>query len=126
MKSELGLWLRVAAVIGAAAFAVSPIVFWPDKPETTTFTVLVGLFGATWALIDLRRWLNVAVYLAQIAIGATSLWLGISWPMPAMTWFGVFALVSGIRGLAGLRKGASNARKSRPEADTLTHSFLDN
>ena len=126
MKNRVELWLRVGTLLGGAVFAASGIVFWHNSHGVPTFAVLVGLFSASWALVGLRRWLDFAVSVGHIALGATSLVFGFSLSLPALIWAGVFMAVAGGRAVASWRKGDAGSREQRPKTETLSHTFLDN
>ena len=125
MTSRFELWMRVTAVLGAALFATLAIVFWHGGHGVTVGAVVMGLFGASWALSGLRRWLDAVVSVAQVVLGATSVGFGVAMSLPALVWIGVFLLVTGVREVISSRKAGTSSRQQRPKTDTLSDTFLD-
>ena len=117
--------MRVIIALAAVVFAGCAIVLWHDKRGVTAGAVVLGLFSASWALLGLRRWLDLVVSSGQIALAATSVALGVLLSTPALIWLGVFIVATGVRGVADGRKAETRSRKQRPHADTLNHTFLD-
>ncbi|WP_133847770.1 hypothetical protein [Labedaea rhizosphaerae] len=118
--------MRLTMVLGAVLFVALPIGFWHDKHGVTVSAILIGLFSASWALSGLRRWLDVVVSVGHIALGATSVGLGVAMSLPALLWLGVFMLVTGVREIVRSRKAGTSPRERRSKTDTLSHTFLDN